>query len=76
MNRYKIHFNDLIKQVQEIIKIKNDGLNHQEIDNEISAFISVYKFGAPKYKEYAKQWLTQFFVDADFVKNRRQIIYE
>lgn len=76
MNRYKIHFDDLIKEVQEVIIRKNDGLNHQAIDEEISAFISVYKHGAKQYKEYAKKWLTQFFIDAQFVRNKRDIIYE
>lgn len=76
MNRYKKHFDDLIKEVQEVIIRKNDGLNHQAIDEEISAFISVYKHGSEQYKEYAKKLLTEFLVNANFVKNKRSIIFD
>lgn len=76
MNRNKIPFNDLLKEVEQIISKKFNTLNEQQIDSEILAFISVYRHGAEQYKEYAKEWLTIFLINANFVKNRRQIIYE
>lgn len=74
--REKIPFNDLLKDVEQVISKKFNTINEQQIDNEILAFISLYRHGAKQHSDYAKEWLTTFIINAGFVKNRREIIYE
>lgn len=74
--REKIPFNDLLKDVEQVISKKFNTINEQQIDSEILAFISLYRHGAKQHSDYAKEWLTSFLINAGFVKNRRSIIYE
>ncbi|MFT8905215.1 MULTISPECIES: hypothetical protein [Liquorilactobacillus] len=48
---------ELIEDVKPIIIRKFGTLNQQEIDGEILAWISMYRFGNSLYKEIAKKWL-------------------
>jgi len=63
---------ELIEHVENIIKRKT-GMNAQEIDKEIIAWISVYRHGSRQYQKIATDWLMSFFVNANFVRNKRQI---
>ena len=62
----------LIDRVENTIKRKT-GMNAQDIDKEIIAWISVYRHGSTHYRETAIDWLMNFFVNADFVRSKRQI---
>lgn len=74
--REKISFNDLLKDVEQVISKKFNTINEQQIDSEILTFISLYRHGAKQHSDYAKEWLTIFLISAGFVKSRREIIYE
>lgn len=72
----KIHLNDLITELELVIQRKRDTGNEQKVvDNEVLAFISIYRHGSNEYKKMAKKWLTAFLVNAGFVKNKRLISY-
>lgn len=72
----KIFFNELLKEVEQIISKKFNTINEQSIDKEVLAFISLYRHGSKEYSNHAKEWLTTFLINANFIKNRRSIIYD
>ena len=75
MNK-QTHFQDLIIELENAIQIKRSTKNEQNgLDNEVLAWISVYRNGSEEFKGLAKKWLTTFLVNSGFVKNKRSIIY-
>lgn len=73
MSSNKVPLDKLIIRVEEVI-CRKTGMNAQEIDKEIIAWISVYRHGSHQYQKMATEWLVNFFVNADFVRNRKQIL--
>lgn len=69
----KVDFIDLIKQLEIDIKRKHDLNQSQDIDKELTAWISVLRHGSKPYKQQAKSHLKQFFVNAGYVKGIRRI---
>ena len=72
----KIHLDDLITKLELVIQRKRDTGNEQKVvDNEVLAYISLYRHGSNEYKKMAKKCLITFLVNAGFVKNKRFISY-
>lgn len=69
----KIKLSVLIRELENDIKSKDDGLNSQSIDKEILAIISIYRHGRKDYKNTVTKWLTVFLANAGYVKGVRSI---
>lgn len=71
----KVKLSTLIKELEHCIKEKHRTGNSQyPIDNEVMAFISLYRHGSAECHDMAKEWLIAFLIDADFVKGKRSIL--
>lgn len=70
----KLLLSDEVVRLQRIIEKKRDGLNEQDIDEEILAWISVYKYGAKQYQEYAKRFLVSILVNSGMIKKKSDLI--
>lgn len=46
--------------LEKTIQEKWKTLNHQEIDEEILAYISLYNYGSSTNKKIAQKWLNNF----------------
>lgn len=68
-----VEFDDLVKELEELIKKKHETNQSQDIDGELLAWVSVYKNGSKVYSRQAKKHLKSFFVNAGFVKGIRSI---
>lgn len=64
---------DIVNEIRAEIA-KKDSLNFHLADERVLSYISVYRHGAEPYREYAKQWLIQFAVNAGFVKNKKEVV--
>ncbi|WNW16709.1 hypothetical protein [Lactiplantibacillus plantarum] len=47
----------LIQEALPIIKRNWDTINHHQVDEEILAFISMYRYGCDWEKKYAQKWI-------------------
>lgn len=70
-----VKFDELVSVLEKELKRKKELGQQQAIDKEISAWITIYKQGANSYKKIAVKWLTQFFVNANFVNKERDIFH-
>ena len=57
----------LIAYLQEALIRKDNPLNRQDIDYELSAHISVFKHGEPGARETAKRWICSFANNAGII---------
>ena len=69
----KIMLSEAVNHLQNAIKRKRDGLNEQEIDDEILAYISLYKYGRSDIKEEMKKKLALIIVNSGMVKSIRNL---
>ncbi|MFC0278120.1 hypothetical protein ACFFH2_15710 [Enterococcus devriesei] len=58
----------LIDQLKIDIENKKASNQSQQIDNEVLAYISIYKYGNKLYSSLAKKWLQFFLVNAGYAE--------
>jgi len=69
----KVKLTELISRLEKDIAYKKELNQSQDINKELTAWISVYRHGSESYKQQAERYLKQFFVNAGYVKGIRSI---
>lgn len=69
----RVKLTELISRLEKDIARKKELNQSQDIDKELTAWISVYRHGSEFYKKQAESHLKQFFVNAGYIKGIRSI---
>lgn len=64
---------ELVIYLEKAVTSKKESDQTQAVDFDVIAWISVYRHGSPKFKDYAKEWLKTLAVNAGILNKKRDI---
>lgn len=64
---------ELVNHLENTVLRKKESDQTQAVDFDVIAWISVYRHGSPKFKDYAKEWLVTLAVNAGILNKKRDI---